>query len=73
MVLHKKYSSFNGKTNNCPWNRRETKKKDVGMIDLQVTHDADVNTTIRKANVRLLHANFKYSSNRHRRLQVASK
>lgn len=73
MVLHKKYSSLTGKLIIVRETVVRQKKKDVGMIDLQVTHDADVNTTIRKANVRLLHANFKYSSNRHRRLQVASK
>lgn len=34
-------------------------KKNVGTIDLQVTHDANVITPVRKVNVRLVHNNCK--------------
>lgn len=38
----------------CPCSCREA-KKDFGTIDLQKTHDVNVITTVRKANVRLVH------------------
>lgn len=44
----------------------------VGMIDLQVTHGADVNTVIRTAKERRSHDHRKTSSNGHRILRAVT-
>lgn len=49
------------KTNNYPCSCREA-KEDVYTVGLQVTYDADVITSVRKANLRLLHDNHKTGS-----------
>lgn len=54
MSKEKKTFLFNVKTKNCPISCREA-QKDVGMIDLRVTYNANVITVVRMANVRLLH------------------
>lgn len=49
------------KTNNYPCSCREA-KEDVYTVGLQVTYDADVITSVRKAHLRLLHGNHKTGS-----------
>lgn len=54
MSKEKKTFLFNVKTKNCPISCREA-QKDVGIIDLRVTYNANVITVVRMTNVRLLH------------------
>lgn len=45
-------------TSNCLCSCRGA-HEDVGSIDLQVTHDVNIITAVRKENVRLVHDNRK--------------
>lgn len=56
------------KTNNC-----RSPEKAVGMIDMQVTYDANITTAVRKVNERLGHSNRKTEEQFLRALHVASR